>query len=76
MSVRENIVFGMSMDTRKYGEVVDTCELKQDFDILPAGDHTEIGERVCIVITILTHLHSYTHYIFRASTYPVDRNSG
>lgn len=44
-SVRENIYFGNKKDQTKYEDVVDACALASDFDILPAGDMTEIGER-------------------------------
>ena len=29
-----------------YNQVVDACALRADMDILPAGDQTEIGEKV------------------------------
>ena len=34
------------MDVCKYQDVVEACQLKSDFEMLPAGDQTEIGERV------------------------------
>ncbi|GAV06290.1 hypothetical protein RvY_16304 [Ramazzottius varieornatus] len=45
LTVRENILFGMGFDEERYQTVVDACALLSDFDILPAGDATEIGER-------------------------------
>lgn len=45
-TVRDNILFGNSFDTKKYHRIVDACALKQDFDMLPAKDATEIGEKV------------------------------
>lgn len=44
-TARENIVFGKPFDRRWYRKVVDACALQPDFDMLPNGDQTEIGER-------------------------------
>jgi len=44
-TVRENILFGRQYDERKYARTVKMCELLPDFDVLPAGDQTEIGEK-------------------------------
>lgn len=44
-SVRENIVFGKEYDPEWYQTVVQACALTKDFEILPYGDMTEIGER-------------------------------
>ena len=44
-TVQENILFGKDMDKEWYREVVDACALRPDFDMLPSGDQTEIGER-------------------------------
>ena len=45
-TVRENILFSRAYDSTRYKQVVDSCALKPDLEILPAGDSTEIGERV------------------------------
>ena len=45
-TVKDNITFGKPMDDIKYKHVVEACQLKTDFDLLPAGDETEIGEKV------------------------------
>ena len=45
-TVRENILFSRAFDSARYERVIDTCALRQDLEILPAGDATEIGERV------------------------------
>ena len=42
-SVRDNITFGKPMDVEKYNRIVEMCCLKPDFDLLAAGDKTEIG---------------------------------
>lgn len=35
-----------------YNKVIDACALRADFQMLPAGDDTEIGEKVCAAINI------------------------
>ncbi|TID30545.1 hypothetical protein CANINC_000899 [Pichia inconspicua] len=44
-TVRENITFGLPYDKDVYGKVIEVCSLGTDFELLPAGDMTEIGER-------------------------------
>ncbi|KAK2795862.1 hypothetical protein FQN51_000345 [Onygenales sp. PD_10] len=44
-TVKDNIVFGKEYDDVWYNKTVDACALRADFDMLPAGDRTEIGER-------------------------------
>ncbi|KAN0068424.1 P-loop containing nucleoside triphosphate hydrolase protein [Elaphomyces granulatus] len=44
-SVRDNILFGKEYDEQWYNKVVDACALNPDFDMFPAADLTEIGER-------------------------------
>ena len=46
MTLKENIVFGESFEEQTYQGVVEACALKPDLAVLPAGDQTEIGERV------------------------------
>ena len=48
--MRDNILFGRPLDVCKYQDVVEACELKEDFEMLPASDMTEIGERVCLIL--------------------------
>ena len=45
MTIRDNILYGEEMDQSHYYDTIKLCELERDFDILPAGDLTEIGER-------------------------------
>ncbi|ETP29613.1 hypothetical protein F442_21248 [Phytophthora nicotianae P10297] len=45
MTVRDNILFGLLYDRKKYEKVLDACALTADLDSLIAGDSTEIGER-------------------------------
>lgn len=44
-TVKENIVFGRPFNQEWYDSVVDACALRPDFEMLPHGDQTEIGER-------------------------------
>lgn len=44
-TVRNNIVFGKEYNEEWYNKVVDACALRPDFEVFPAGDKTEIGER-------------------------------
>ena len=45
-TLRENIIFGKDLDLERYKRVIKTCALEPDLQILPAGDRTEIGEKV------------------------------
>ena len=45
-TLRNNILFGRPMDTALYMKCLEGCALQPDLDILPAGDLTEIGEKV------------------------------
>jgi len=44
-SIKDNITFISKFDDKKYNETIKLCELEEDFNMLPAGDLTEIGER-------------------------------
>jgi len=46
MSLRENILFGNTLNKQLYDVVIDACSLQQDLDSLPGGDSIEIGEKV------------------------------
>lgn len=45
-TVQDNIVFGHEKSKAWYQRVLEACALLPDLDILPAGDATEIGEKV------------------------------
>ncbi|CAL7952042.1 unnamed protein product [Xylocopa violacea] len=42
---KENILFGNQLDTTRYYQALTVCSLKDDLNMLPGGDETEIGER-------------------------------
>ncbi|KAK3818860.1 MAG: ATP-binding cassette transporter 1 [Benniella sp.] len=44
-TLRANILFGHPYDPVYYQQTIEACCLQQDFDMLPGGDMTEIGER-------------------------------
>lgn len=44
-TIRDNILFGSTMDQIKYQEVLERCSLIKDLEMLPFGDQTVIGER-------------------------------
>ncbi|KAJ8688541.1 hypothetical protein QAD02_024336 [Eretmocerus hayati] len=44
-TLRDNILFGKPMDQTLYQRIIQACALTQDFEMLPAGDSTEIGEK-------------------------------
>jgi len=45
-SLKDNILFGDPLLEQKYRDVIDSCALKPDLELLPGGDQTEIGEKV------------------------------
>lgn len=44
-TLKDNILFGKPFDKRNYERIIEACALKPDFEMLPAGDQTEIGEK-------------------------------
>ncbi|XP_013144481.1 PREDICTED: probable multidrug resistance-associated protein lethal(2)03659 [Papilio polytes] len=44
-TVRQNILFGLPYNPKKYKEVVKVCALQKDFQQFPHGDQTLVGER-------------------------------
>ncbi|XP_041974686.1 ATP-binding cassette sub-family C member 4 isoform X2 [Aricia agestis] len=44
-TVRQNILFGLPYNPKKYMEVVRVCALQKDFQQFPHGDQTLVGER-------------------------------
>ena len=44
-TAKENIIFGKDFKRDWYEQVIEACALKPDFEMLPSGDQTEIGER-------------------------------
>ena len=54
-TVRDNILFGRPYDEGRYEAVLDACALRQDLAILPAGDKTEIGEKVSLFPSFMVY---------------------
>lgn len=44
-TIKNNIIFATPFNQDRYDKVVDACGLTRDFEILAAGDQTEIGEK-------------------------------
>ncbi|ESO91182.1 hypothetical protein LOTGIDRAFT_153611 [Lottia gigantea] len=44
-TARNNILFGAEMNKKQYKRVLKACALKEDLQILPGGEFTEIGEK-------------------------------
>jgi ATP-binding cassette, subfamily C (CFTR/MRP), member 1 len=44
-TIRDNILFGSSLNRGRYDAVIEACALRPDFEGLEAGDMTEVGER-------------------------------
>uniref|UniRef100_A0A8C9FWN7 ABC-type glutathione-S-conjugate transporter n=1 Tax=Pavo cristatus TaxID=9049 RepID=A0A8C9FWN7_PAVCR len=44
-TLKDNILFGQAPNEQKYQNVLEACALKTDLEVLPGGDHTEIGEK-------------------------------
>ncbi|XP_044275914.1 ATP-binding cassette sub-family C member 3 isoform X1 [Varanus komodoensis] len=44
-TLKDNILFGQPYTEKKYQTVIEACALKQDLEMLPGGDQTEIGEK-------------------------------
>ncbi|KAJ8716037.1 hypothetical protein PYW08_013322 [Mythimna loreyi] len=44
-TIRDNILFGLPYDPIRYKNVVAACALAKDFELLPYGDLTLVGER-------------------------------
>ncbi|XP_026426274.1 ABC transporter C family member 10-like [Papaver somniferum] len=44
-SIKDNILFGCTIDKKRYQETLEKCSLVKDLEMLPYGDLTEIGER-------------------------------
>lgn len=45
-TLKDNILFGSELDEARYQKVIKACALLPDLELLPAGDQTEIGEKV------------------------------
>lgn len=45
-TLKDNILFGSTLDETRYQQVLEACALLPDLQLLPGGDLTEIGEKV------------------------------
>ena len=44
-TIKENVLFGLPYESKRYLETIKACQLISDLETLPAGDATEIGEK-------------------------------
>lgn len=44
-SIKKNIIFGHKYDPEFFERTIEACELKLDFEILPDGEETQVGEK-------------------------------
>lgn len=44
-TIKQNILFGQPMNKERYEKVINVCQLKRDFQLLPYGENTIVGER-------------------------------
>lgn len=44
-TIKENILFSIPFDAKRYKDVIAACALKRDLEILDAGDQTLVGEK-------------------------------
>lgn len=55
-TLQDNILFANSLSEVTYNRVLDACALRPDLEMLPAGDQTEIGEKVPFIHLHVRHL--------------------
>ncbi len=78
-TVKDNILFGKAYNERLYKTTIKACALETDLEILPAGDETEIGEKVRASVQLnnygdcmpmyfqrikITHNYIHTHTLY------------
>nr|XP_033819452.1 multidrug resistance-associated protein 1-like isoform X2 [Geotrypetes seraphini] len=44
-TVKSNMTFGQEMDESWYNRVIEACALQPDLEVLPAGSHTQLGDK-------------------------------
>lgn len=49
-TLRDNILFGVPHEEKKFQEVIEACALAPDLELLPGGEQTEIGEKVSVTL--------------------------
>lgn len=67
-TVRDNVQFGKPYIRTKYTSVIKHCQLERDLELLPAGDMTEIGEKVSVLR--LGFFFLFTMYVYDFIAHP------
>ena len=57
-TLKDNILFGKSLNDCLYYKVLEACALVPDLAMLPAADKTEIGEKVMMITVIECNIHN------------------
>lgn len=52
-TLQNNILFGKHYHQSSYTKIINACALHTDLKILPAGDQTEIGEKVVYFVFMI-----------------------
>lgn len=60
-SLKENILFSKPEKQSTYDYIIEACALGPDLKVLPAGDKTEIGEKVNYMILLSFVKHQVYH---------------
>lgn len=64
-TVKDNILFGLPMDRRRYEQVIEACAMTKDLELLMDGDETEIGMGGINMSGGQRVSESYTHIFFQ-----------
>ena len=64
-TIKDNILFGRPYDEELYNQVLYLTTLMTDIELLPAGDMTEIGEKVNMNTNLENVLNIYRDFIKR-----------
>ncbi|KAH3759788.1 multidrug resistance-associated protein 3 [Pelomyxa schiedti] len=47
LSFQDNVLFGKPLNKELYNQVIDSCELRRDMEVITGGANAEIGEQGC-----------------------------
>ena len=54
-TLRSNVLFDSVLNESRYTAVINACSMGEDLKLLPAGDFTEIGEKVTCLFSFLKY---------------------
>lgn len=78
LTIRENILFNSPMNEERYRKVVEACCLDVDFNELPKGDETKIGENgTSLSGTLTVRINGYlANAVYKVANVPESRLLG